>query len=89
MARWRGVQAEVVRSVRNLVKIVNQTLLLQDLHNTRMCNRLLEPETCDDIWRHEESKGRGIDGEIKFQSLVENFYIDMHGFPRGRKKRKK
>lgn len=66
MARWRGVQAEVVRSVRNLVKIVNQTLLLQDLHNTRMCNRLLEPETCDDIWRHEESKGRGIDGEIKF-----------------------
>ncbi|XP_047479590.1 KICSTOR complex protein SZT2-like isoform X5 [Penaeus chinensis] len=61
MARWRGVQAEVVRSVRNLVKIVNQTLLLQDLHNTRMCNRLLEPETCDDIWRHEESKGRGID----------------------------
>ncbi|XP_042227057.1 KICSTOR complex protein SZT2-like isoform X3 [Homarus americanus] len=61
MARWCEVQTEVVRSVRSLVKLVNQTLLLQDLHNTRMCNLLLEPETSDDIWRHEDTKGRGVD----------------------------
>lgn len=70
MARWRGVQAEVVRSVRSLVKLVNQTLLLQDLHNTRMCNRLLEPETSDEIWRHEDAKGRSVDG--KYYSIVYN-----------------
>ncbi|XP_069157334.1 KICSTOR complex protein SZT2 isoform X2 [Procambarus clarkii] len=61
MARWREIQTEVVRCVRSLVKLVNQTLLLQDLHNTRMCNHLLEPETSDDIWRHEDTKGRSVD----------------------------
>ena len=65
VSRLQGVQAEVVRSVRALVKLVNQTLLLQDLHVTRMCNRLLEPDNSEDIWRHEESKGRNIEGRLR------------------------
>ena len=53
----------MVRNVRALVKLVNQVLLLQDLHNTRMCNPLLEPETSEEIWLHEDTKGRSVYGE--------------------------
>ncbi|XP_064122669.1 KICSTOR complex protein SZT2-like [Macrobrachium nipponense] len=72
VSRLRSVQAEVVRSVRALVKLVNQTLLLQDLHSTRMCNRLLEPDTSEDIWRHEETKGRNTeDGDADSRGVLE------------------
>ena len=63
LGQWRSVQIDMVRNVRALVKLVNQVLLLQDLHNTRMCNPLLEPETSEEIWLHEDTKGRSVYGE--------------------------
>lgn len=74
---WRSVQSEVVRSIRSLVKLVNQTLLLQDLHNTRMCNDLLEPEVSDDIWRHEDTKGRGVYGRCL---ELQHREVQMHSY---------
>lgn len=67
MGRWRSVQADVVRNVRALVKLVNQTLLLQDLHNTRMCNPLLEPETSEEIWLKEDTKSRSVYGGFRVE----------------------
>ncbi|XP_050730013.1 KICSTOR complex protein SZT2-like isoform X17 [Eriocheir sinensis] len=72
LGRWRNVQADVVRNVRALVKLVNQTLLLQDLHNTRMCNPLLEPETSEEIWLKEDTKSRSVyDSEPEYRAILE------------------
>lgn len=38
------VQRKVIYSIKELCKRVNQSLLLQFLHDTRLCDRLLEPE---------------------------------------------
>ncbi|CAM1294270.1 SZT2 (predicted), partial [Pycnogonum litorale] len=45
------VQQQVVTIIKNICKLVNQTLLLQSLHERRMCQKLLVPETNDDIWK--------------------------------------
>ncbi|XP_063888022.1 KICSTOR complex protein SZT2-like isoform X5 [Scylla paramamosain] len=72
LGQWRSVQADMVRNVRALVKLVNQVLLLQDLHNTRMCNPLLEPETSEEIWLHEDTKGRSVyDSEPEYRAFLE------------------
>lgn len=65
----------MVRNVRALVKLVNQVLLLQDLHNTRMCNPLLEPETSEEIWLHEDTKGRSVYGRY-----IGHFWTGKGGF---------
>ncbi|RZF32788.1 hypothetical protein LSTR_LSTR011434 [Laodelphax striatellus] len=45
------IQRSIVKNISQVCKIVNQTMLLQNLHNTRLCNPLLEPETTeDDSW---------------------------------------
>jgi hypothetical protein len=49
-ATWKLVNAEIVDNIKNICTTVNQSLLLQDLYNTRLCNWLLEPETNED-WR--------------------------------------
>ncbi|MPC08798.1 Protein SZT2 [Portunus trituberculatus] len=72
LGQWRSVQVDMVRNVRALVKLVNQVLLLQDLHNTRMCNTLLEPETSEEIWLHEDTKGRSVyDSEPEYRAFLE------------------
>ncbi|XP_043097535.1 KICSTOR complex protein SZT2-like [Puntigrus tetrazona] len=43
----------VVRKIGEMCRIVNQRLLLQDLHDIRMCNSLLVAESEEDIWKHE------------------------------------
>jgi len=50
-APYRNIQRSVVASIKRLCKVVNQTMLLQNLHDTRMCDQLLEQETSEDIWK--------------------------------------
>ena len=40
----------IVNEVKSLCNKVNQGLLLNDLYETKMCNRLLEPESNEEIW---------------------------------------
>lgn len=56
----KAVHKEVVRLLKDQIKLVNQRLLLQDLYDCRICNHLLEPETSEDVWRHEDMKGKLI-----------------------------
>ena len=49
---WRQIQKLIVSEVRNICKKVNQRLLLKDMHETKICNRLLEPETTnEEVWK--------------------------------------
>ncbi|XP_063220375.1 KICSTOR complex protein SZT2-like isoform X2 [Bacillus rossius redtenbacheri] len=50
VASYLEVQKTVVSYIRGLCKLVNQTRLLQDLHDTRMCDSLLEAESSEYIW---------------------------------------
>ena len=34
-------------------------MLLRDLHDSRICNQLLEPEASEDIWRNEDTSVTG------------------------------
>ncbi|XP_075219216.1 KICSTOR complex protein SZT2-like isoform X2 [Lycorma delicatula] len=45
------VQRSIVNNIKHVCKIVNQTMLLRNLHDTRVCDPLLEPEPNDDIWK--------------------------------------
>uniref|UniRef100_A0AAR2L548 SZT2 subunit of KICSTOR complex n=1 Tax=Pygocentrus nattereri TaxID=42514 RepID=A0AAR2L548_PYGNA len=44
---------EVVRKIGEICRIVNQRLLLQDLHDSHVCNTLLVAESEEDIWKNE------------------------------------
>ena len=54
---WRQAQQMIVNEVKSLCNKVNQGLLLNDLYETKMCNRLLEPESNEEIWSSQKSKG--------------------------------
>ncbi|KAI4886625.1 hypothetical protein NFI96_012743, partial [Prochilodus magdalenae] len=43
----------VVRKIGEICRIVNQRLLLQDLHDSHVCNSLLVAESEEDIWKNE------------------------------------
>ncbi|XP_077133619.1 KICSTOR complex protein SZT2 isoform X3 [Ranitomeya variabilis] len=43
----------VARKVGEICRVVNQRLLLQDLHDTHLCNTLLVAESEEDIWKTE------------------------------------
>ncbi|KAM9324637.1 KICSTOR complex protein SZT2 [Gastrophryne carolinensis] len=43
----------VVRKIGEICRVVNQRLLLQDLHDTHLCNTLLVGESEEDIWKSE------------------------------------
>ncbi|XP_068174550.1 KICSTOR complex protein SZT2 isoform X2 [Antennarius striatus] len=43
----------VVRKIGEICRIVNQRMLLQDLHDTHVCNSLLVAESEEDIWKNE------------------------------------
>lgn len=49
------VYKNIVSSIKIVCKTVNQKMLLQSLHDTRMCNQLLEPESTEDIWKPGQS----------------------------------
>ncbi|XP_066518983.1 KICSTOR complex protein SZT2 [Hoplias malabaricus] len=44
---------DVVRKIGEICRIVNQRLLLQDLHDSHVCNSLLVAESEEDIWKNE------------------------------------
>ncbi|KAK1795813.1 hypothetical protein P4O66_009836 [Electrophorus voltai] len=43
----------IVRKIGEICRIVNQRLLLQDLHDSHVCNSLLVAESEEDIWKNE------------------------------------
>ncbi|KAF7203797.1 KICSTOR complex protein SZT2 isoform X2 [Nothobranchius furzeri] len=43
----------MVRKIGEICRIVNQRMLLQDLHDRHMCNKLLVAESEEDIWKNE------------------------------------
>ncbi|XP_034386743.1 KICSTOR complex protein SZT2 isoform X2 [Cyclopterus lumpus] len=43
----------VVRRIGEICRIVNQRMLLQDLHDSHVCNSLLVAESDEDIWKNE------------------------------------
>uniref|UniRef100_A0A3B5B4W1 SZT2 subunit of KICSTOR complex n=1 Tax=Stegastes partitus TaxID=144197 RepID=A0A3B5B4W1_9TELE len=43
----------VVRKIGEICRIVNQRMLLQDLHDRHVCNTLLVAESEEDIWKNE------------------------------------
>ncbi|XP_034149809.1 KICSTOR complex protein SZT2 isoform X1 [Esox lucius] len=43
----------VVRRIGEICRVVNQRLLLQDLHDSHVCNSLLVAESEEDIWKNE------------------------------------
>ena len=47
---YRNIHSRVLECIETICKTVNQTLLLESLHDVRFCDPLLEPETNDDIW---------------------------------------
>jgi len=55
LLQWRHLHEDLLEQIEALGKRVNQQMLLQDLHDTRLCNQLLEPETNDDIWHQDEA----------------------------------
>jgi hypothetical protein len=60
---WRQTQQLIANDVRSLCKRVNQSLLLNDLYETRQCNRLLEPESNEEAWLgHHHHQHHGHEG---------------------------
>uniref|UniRef100_A0A3B4EWT8 SZT2 subunit of KICSTOR complex n=1 Tax=Pundamilia nyererei TaxID=303518 RepID=A0A3B4EWT8_9CICH len=43
----------VVRKIGEMCRVVNQRMLLQDLHDSHLCNKLLVAESEEDIWKSE------------------------------------
>ncbi|XP_070687668.1 KICSTOR complex protein SZT2 [Pempheris klunzingeri] len=43
----------VVRKIGEMCRVVNQRMLLQDLHDSHVCNSLLVAESEEDIWKNE------------------------------------
>uniref|UniRef100_A0A3Q3A3B7 SZT2 subunit of KICSTOR complex n=1 Tax=Kryptolebias marmoratus TaxID=37003 RepID=A0A3Q3A3B7_KRYMA len=43
----------MVRKIGEICRIVNQRMLLQDLHDSHVCNKLLVAESEEDIWKNE------------------------------------
>ncbi|KAM3619466.1 uncharacterized protein V6R79_008697 [Siganus canaliculatus] len=43
----------VVRKIGEICRVVNQRMLLQDLHDSHVCNSLLVAESEEDIWKNE------------------------------------
>uniref|UniRef100_A0A0N7ZXW0 Protein SZT2 n=1 Tax=Daphnia magna TaxID=35525 RepID=A0A0N7ZXW0_9CRUS len=52
--QWKQIHEDLINSITALGKLINQQMLLKDLHDTRSCNGLLEPETNDDIWHQDD-----------------------------------
>ncbi|XP_069498529.1 KICSTOR complex protein SZT2 isoform X3 [Ambystoma mexicanum] len=44
---------DVIRKIGEICRVVNQRLLLQDLHDSHVCNTLLVAESEEDIWKPE------------------------------------
>ncbi|XP_066906429.1 KICSTOR complex protein SZT2 isoform X3 [Halyomorpha halys] len=76
---YKDVHSQVLNNVEAVCKAVNQTLLLRSLHETRMCDPLLEPETTDDIWKPNQllvrtgEDGVDIDMRGSYTEVIQKF----------------
>ncbi|XP_048511777.1 KICSTOR complex protein SZT2-like isoform X2 [Athalia rosae] len=58
--RYRQIQKMAISQIKAICRRVNQYLLLQSLHDTRVCDPLLEPESSEDfVWRGETGSESG------------------------------
>ncbi|XP_054706833.1 LOW QUALITY PROTEIN: KICSTOR complex protein SZT2-like [Uloborus diversus] len=77
---------EVVAIIENICKEVNQVLLLQNLYETRMCNRLLVPEGSEDLWKdkdlsfHPAIIGEDPDFEVQDKYLEATLKLEPGAF---------
>lgn len=53
MGLYVAVQRAIIEAIRGMCKRVNQSLLLQSLHDTRTCDYLLEADDNFGEWRSE------------------------------------
>jgi len=76
------VRNKVVASILETCKHVNQITLLQNLHETKICDDLLEPDLARDSWETSKSrsssyKGKKISSKEKLQKNVTiNIFLD-------------
>jgi len=63
ISTWKNIQTELKGVIREICVKVNQDLLLKDLHDNRRCNRLLEAESNEDVWRDSNRRGSLDDGD--------------------------
>ncbi|XP_041790475.1 KICSTOR complex protein SZT2 isoform X2 [Chelmon rostratus] len=53
LPEYLALHQMVVRKIGEICRIVNQRMLLQDLHDSHVCNSLLVAESEEDIWKNE------------------------------------
>ena len=76
---WRTVHQELLAGIRNICVQVNQSLLLNDLYDRRLCNRLLEQENTEDIFR--DPSRLGHEGEEDGESPYLEANLNMKFSP--------
>ncbi|XP_066547973.1 SZT2 subunit of KICSTOR complex isoform X3 [Amia ocellicauda] len=68
----------VVRKIGEICRVVNQRLLLQDLHDSHVCNSLLVAESEEDIWKNEtlyRQRAAGTDDYTADESYQPRDYL--------------
>ncbi|XP_047362781.1 KICSTOR complex protein SZT2 isoform X1 [Vespa velutina] len=77
---YKQIQTMLVTQLKVICRRVNQYLLLQNLHDTRTCDVLLEPEVNEDhVWRGDTSSESG--GSLQSNSSILNFTAGMFRCP--------
>ncbi|XP_070564104.1 KICSTOR complex protein SZT2-like isoform X4 [Ptychodera flava] len=67
-----GLYNRVRDAIRSTCRTVNQMMLLNDLHDTRMCNVLLVAESDEDAWKQDEP------GLPRVKSDLDEFTMDIY-----------
>ncbi|EHA99268.1 hypothetical protein GW7_04346 [Heterocephalus glaber] len=75
----RHLQQILVRRVGEICREVNQRLLLQDLHDSHVCNSLLVAESEEDLWRSETP----FHSRQRVPLLSDDYAADESCAPRG------
>lgn len=61
---WRQTQQLIANEIRNFAHKTNQALLLNDLFETKICNRLLEPESNEEAWTISENMNDYLEANL-------------------------
>ncbi|KAI4483415.1 hypothetical protein M0802_013415, partial [Mischocyttarus mexicanus] len=77
---YKLIQKMVVNQIKVICRRVNQYLLLQNLHDTRVCDTLLEPDINEDhAWKGDTSSESG--GSLQINNSILNFTPGMFRCP--------
>lgn len=78
---YKQIQTMLVGQLKVICRRVNQYLLLQNLHDTRTCDVLLEPEVNEDnVWRGETTSSES-GGSLQSNNSMLNFTAGMFRCP--------